>query len=760
MQKTISALELSFPWQRDERIIEARFFDFRMLGEVDVLEKQRKQGGEKRRYLNCVCSFDIETTNIREIKQAVMYVWQFALGHQLVVVGRTWEEYLLFLQGLRRWVPEGVYLVCYVHNLSFEFQFLRGIYSFEPQEVFAIEKRSILRCDMLHFVEYRCSMKLSNYGLDAWTSVMRNEHHKESGEDFDYSILRWPWTPLTPKEYKYCVYDVLAVVECVELLMAAEGDNLATIPMTQTGYIRREVKEALRVKGPFYVKNLLPTFELFQLLRKAFRGGNTHCNRYYTGLTVHGVYSADRSSSYPDVMCNCLFPTGKFCKALPGKNPIDLITDGWAVVFSFQCWGLRLKEKYWGFPYISKDKFDYSPNVEGEQRHVWEDNGRIIKADYVAGTVTDIDFHIIDMEYTYDSISFDGDIWFARYGSLPDEFTSVLKRHYRVKTTMKGTINDGSTEYQRSKEKLNAGFGMAAQNPLKDTILFALLEEGQDFYSFTDLRRLEAAEKLTDKEKEELKIETLDEAELYAQAKPTLPYQWGVWVTAQARYELELAMWKLQEHDGPCRLIYIDTDSLYYEGPRMDFSDYNDERIRRAKKNDAWAIDGKGKPHYMGVLEEDPPIDRFKSEGAKKYIYERDGNLKITVAGVQKSAGAKELLQVAKENSVDAFDAFSPGLTFRSAGGVAAWYNDRDFGQYEVGGECRSVYISSNIFLAEDEYTLSLTPDYMDIVEQLRRNPNFCEEVLDIWHKSVYNKINRYKIIKENTRDGNHCEIP
>lgn len=217
----------------------------------------------------------------------------------------------------------------------------------------------------------------------------------------------------------------------------------------------------------------------------------------------------------------------------------------------------------------------------------------------------------------------------------------------------------------------------------------------------------------------------------------------SVWVTAWARYELELAMWKLQEPGGSCRLIYIDTDSLYYEGPRMDFSDYNDERIRRAKKNGAWAIDGKGKPHYMGVLEEDPPIDRFKSEGAKKYIYERNGKLKITVAGVQKSAGAIELLQVAEENGADTFDAFSPGFTFRAAGGVAAWYNDSDFGQYEVGGECRSVYISSNTFLAEDEYTLSLTPDYMDMVEQLRKNPNFCDEVLDIWHKSVYNRINR-----------------
>ena len=239
----------------------------------------------------------------------------------------------------------------------------------------------------------------------------------------------------------------------------------------------------------------------------------------------------------------------------------------------------------------------------------------------------------------------------------------------------------------------------------------------------------------------------------------------SVWVTAWARYELEVAMWKLQIPKGPCRLIYIDTDSLYYEGPRVDFSDYNDERIRRAKKNGAWAVDGKGKPHYMGVLEEDPPIDRFKSEGAKKYIYERINKkrmktiverrgpillrrfrsvrkLKITIAGVQKIAGADELQREAAAQGNDVFDCFTPGFTFHEAGGVASWYNDSDFGNYTA-EDGRPVYISSNVYLAEDEYTLSLTADYMDIVEQLRRNPNFCEEVLDIWHKKVYNKINR-----------------
>ena len=61
-----------------------------------------------------------------------------------------------------------------------------------------------------------------------------------------------------------------------------------------------------------FVKSQLPDYEIYKMLREAFRGGNTHANRYYTNYTLHNVHSADRSSSYPDVMCNCKLPISEF----------------------------------------------------------------------------------------------------------------------------------------------------------------------------------------------------------------------------------------------------------------------------------------------------------------------------------------------------------------------------------------------------------------------------------------------------------------
>ena len=34
-------------------------------------------GRKKKRYVNAVCAFDIETTTLDDVQQAIMYIWQF-----------------------------------------------------------------------------------------------------------------------------------------------------------------------------------------------------------------------------------------------------------------------------------------------------------------------------------------------------------------------------------------------------------------------------------------------------------------------------------------------------------------------------------------------------------------------------------------------------------------------------------------------------------------------------------------------------------
>lgn len=83
--------------------------------------------------------------------------------------------------------------------------------------------------------------------------------------------------------------------------MNLDDDNLYTFPLTSTGYVRRDAKKAMRDISHMFVRNQLPDFYTYRMLREAFRGGNTHANRYYAGVVLHGYKSADRSSSY--LMC-------------------------------------------------------------------------------------------------------------------------------------------------------------------------------------------------------------------------------------------------------------------------------------------------------------------------------------------------------------------------------------------------------------------------------------------------------------------------
>ena len=81
-----------------------------------------------------------------------------------------------------------------------EFQFLKGWYDFQPDEVFRTEPRKVLKCEMFDSFEFRCSYFLTNLSLDRFTRQMGIENKKLSGEIFDYSKIRYPWTPLNDYE--------------------------------------------------------------------------------------------------------------------------------------------------------------------------------------------------------------------------------------------------------------------------------------------------------------------------------------------------------------------------------------------------------------------------------------------------------------------------------------------------------------------------------------------------------------------------------
>ena len=661
-----------------EQIKTVDTFDYTIISSAGL--QKRRQGNQGRRnnkrvYKDLFCAFDIETTNHPDLEQAYMYIWQFQIEDQ-TIIGRTWMEFKEFMFNLKLKLKEHEYLMIYVHNLSFEFSFLKGIYNFKKDDVFSIEPRKVLRCTMWDHFELRCSYLLTNMNLDTFTARM-GVTRKLSGDEFDYSKIRYPWTDLTDQELRYCIVDVQGLVEALKVYFKIEDDNFYTIPFTSTGFVRRDVKRAMRHYNRQDLYNMQPDYEVFRILREAFRGGNTHANRFYANTIMENITSFDRVSSYPDVQINELFPMSPWirenditaeraCRIIYKHQRAALMRVGFR--------NIRLKDPLWGCPYIPKHK------CRNLGQHA-NDNGRILWADWLELSICDPDLKIIMQEYDYDSITF-YDFYHCRYGRLPKPLREEVQKFYRDKTELKG-VEGQELFYMLQKAKLNSIYGMSVQAPVKQTI---------DFIDGQWIEQEEPEQDLLNKNN----------------AKAFLVYSWGVWTTCHARMELEKAI----NIVGPERFVYCDTDSVkFIDDGKVSFNAYNESRKRTSKNNGGVAADPAGHEHYLGVYENEGTYKRFVTMGAKKYAYEdAAGDLYITVAGVSKKKGAEEL---ARRGGLDAF---KEGFIWYDAGGLESIYNDDpDIKEVDIDGH--KLQICSNVFLRPSTYTLGITGEYARILE-------------------------------------------
>lgn len=681
----------------------------------DVKPLKNRRGnpaGKTRHYLDLITAFDIETT-LLDNEQTIMYIWQWQFGKSVTVIGRTWDAFIDLQKRILAVLPEDSWLVVYVHNLSYEFQFIKGVYQFFPDDVFAIASRKILKCDMWRCFEFRCSYKLTNMSLKQFTKKMGVEHQKFSGDDFNYHKDRYPWTELTPEEMEYCVNDVLGLVEALDALMERDGDTLKTIPLTSTGYVRRNAKRAMKAGRIHhnFVGGILPDYELYKALREAFRGGNTHANRFYTSDIVHNVHSADRSSSYPAVMCNCEYPMSIFIPILPADLNIDYVIRCMtirhkALLLRIGIKNLRLKNRYWGCPYLSKDK---CRNIYNAANTI--DNGRILAADYLETTITDVDLKIILSEYDGELLILQG--WYASYKPLPQPLIDEVILYYKQKTELKG-VTGQELYYDKAKALLNSLYGMMAQDPVKAMQIFQQVGDYE-----TDITLAAKDDTKTFSEREDA-IRNI-EMELLTKnnKKAFLAYQWGVWVTAHSRAALEEGIRIVHETPG-ADFIYCDTDSVKYRGI-VDWTEYNNQRIAECLKSGSYATDPAGVTHYMGVFEsEDNPetgvaYAEFKTLGAKKYAYTETvgGKVHCTIAGVNKRLGGEEL------DEYGGLSAFAEDFVFRKAGGTMAVYNDEpEVTEVEIDGHL--LPITANVSILPSEYTLGITGEYERIIKFAR----------------------------------------
>ena len=652
-------------------------FNYDQLADLTIIPKIPRKKSSKN-YLDIVTAFDIETTRLPDIEQSFMYIWQFQYGLNQTVTGRTWEEFFTFLQKIADRIRDVAWLVCYIHNASFEFQFLKGLYDFQPDEVFATESRKVLKFTMYDCIEFRCSYYLTNLPLNKFLLKYNVENKKLSGEEFDYSKIRYPWSPLTAKEMEYCINDVKGLVQALMLQMRSDGDTIQSIPLTATGYVRRDVKEAMKSFNHRQLQDMLPDADVYRLLREAFRGGDTIANRWMADEIIEDVQSVDITSSYPSSMLMRKYPMTRFYREDPADFKRLYRLKSKALLFRIVLMGLKLKDQSQGHTYLSRDK---CRNIEGGTFS----NGRIVRANYLETTITDIDYEIIARRYTWEK-QIVTDLYSSRYKMLPVMLRSVVIQYYKVKTELKG-VEEGTDDYlfyMKNKEKLNSTYGMTVEDPAKDTIEFI---DG-DFVP---------------------KDESLDHLIAVHNRSAFLSYAWGVWVTAWSRKRLADGIDVVTHKDKePMNFIYSDTDSIKYVGD-VDFTEYNRKVEEEATRWKAYAADRNGEVHYMGEFESEhyELPNRFKTMGAKKYVLEdKDKRLHITIAGVNKKEGGKELGKI--EN-------FKEGFVFNKAGGTESVFNDHV--DMVIQRDGHDLHITDNVVIRDSSYTLGITAEYRAILD-------------------------------------------
>lgn len=641
-----------------------------------------------KRYINHLMTFDIETSTIEKTDttfEGYMYQWQVCIDGY-VCFGRTWKEFLTFLRKMNRALKnydEKHKLLCYIHNFSYEFQFL---YSWiKLTEVFAIDKRKPLKAVSKDFnIEFRCSYLLSNMNLKKFIENTPNAHYFKGVGDLDYNKVYTPQTELTMSELGYCFNDVMGLYEAIIYLL--KEDTLESIPLTSTGYVRRECRNNMRKnkKNRKQFLDLKLDDKLYQLCKDAFRGGNTASNRYKTNFINYDVSSYDMSSAYPYAMISGLYPITPFQEeTIKSLDMLDDYNNRYCTLAYYSFEKVKLKKGV-PFPYIPYSKCiefiapNYETKFKGKEYCY---NGRILEAEFIKIAMTNYDYQIFINQYDYDDDNVRvEDFYYSHKGFLPKELTDTVIEFFTLKSQLKG-IEEKEYEYMKSKNKLNSLYGMIVTDIIRQANLFMdQWEKGEN--------------------------STLEE--YYSKRNNFLTYQWGLFVTAICRTNLQKAIDKIG-----LDCVYIDTDSVKYVGSHDDaFEQVNQEMIEWCNQNDIINYVKVGKHKYfLGLYDKEKGYDEFVTLGAKKYAFKQNNKIGITVAGLNKKSGAKELERKGGLSN------FKIGVEFIDSGRKTVYYNDDKKHFLTVQG-CK-IENASNIALVDTTYTLGMSDVMLSILNGL-----------------------------------------
>lgn len=624
----------------------------------------------------------------RAIKCSCMYIWMLGIN-DVIYYGRTWNELKDFLHKITMYIPEKK--IIFIHNLSFEFQYLYSV--FEMENVFARKSHKVIKCELKNYnIELRCTYFMTNAKLEKLPSIYNLPVEKKVG-DLDYSKIRHSKTPLTETELGYGEYDCLVVYYYI-LFELQTYERVDKIPLTSTGHVRNELKDVIKDNYSYKAKvrkSINTNPHIYNMLVASFQGGYTHANYIYADEVIKDVDSYDETSAYPYVMVAYRFPSTEFKECFIKTK--EEMNKNFAYLLRVKF--LDVKSKYYN-NFISSSK---CMDLRGAKY----DNGRIIEAKSFEMILTDIDLKLYLDSYTckYEII----ESYYSVYSYLPITYIHFILHKYVNKTKFKG-VQEKELEYQLEKQKFNALYGMTVTNNIKDEVVFK-----NNIWNEVPLTNEEILEKLQEEKKDGF-----------------LSFSYGVWVTAYARNNLLRNVMKLDKY-----VIYCDTDSIKLaKGYDKKIIEKYNQTVRNRLEFTSRKLniplenfspkDNNGKVHMLGLFEFEGNYQEFITQGAKKYAVKEDNEIKITVAGVPKS-GAKALKKL---------EDFKDGLIFKykDTNKNLLFYvdNQEEHTLQDYTGLEYKITDKSGCCILPNSYTLGKALDYCHLISDDSSRRNFYKE--------------------------------
>ena len=647
----------------------------------------RKSGKNALRYHEICMGFDIETTTL-ENHHGYMYHWQLSLN-EWVICGRRWHEFHRVIEWLKKGLQlrKNTRVICWIANEGFEFQFLRKQFNFT--RVFAKDVRQPLVAVMDDCIEFRDCLAISGGSL-AQLAKDYTKTQKMVG-DLDYSIIRNYQTPLTDEEKQYCINDVVILSDWASYMFDEYIIPLHWIPTTKTGIIRKKVKDAITpaIKNAIYIT--YPDRSFYDIMMQwVFRGGFVHANICRTDEIIQDVGSVDFTSSYPARMNLGYVPRSKFiqCHEHLDEDFIEKTMQDHCLIIRVTFHKIRAT-----LPHTIESKSKcynlVNPII---------DNGRVRRAEYMSVWLTELDFQIYQHFYEWDECTIH-ECWKALKGELPQYITKPLNDAYIKKDQLKKDGLSGTPIYALTKSGVNSFYGLMVQKMVMQDIVYNNEDDEWDVDSdsFDFIKNVHKAY--------------------------TLP-QWGIWITAGARFELlvngvyPIEMEALQDHmqhgSGAFRgdVLYCDTDSikmLNFEKHKHIIDDYNAGISKQMQ--DKCSRYNLPLEHFNDLGQFDVEYEhapKAKYLGAKRYITTKEDNhTEVTIAGLPKSA----LVDYCENTGKDIYDVFSDnmqldvGISLK----MASTYNDETHEDVVDGVRMREL---SSVGIYDIAFTLRLDQVY------------------------------------------------